>query len=78
MRPTLNRLSSLSLALLIALLLITSEEAAAHYEANALGFGANAMLPGRKANVGVRYSHEFYYRSTYRGYTLQIFGAITF
>jgi hypothetical protein len=57
---------------------ITPEGAAAHYRVNALGFGANAMLPGRKANVGVRYFHEFQCRSTFQGYTLQIFGAITF
>ena len=57
---------------------ITPEGAAAHYRVNALGFGANAMLPGREANVGVRYFHEFQCRSTLQGYTLQISGAITF
>jgi len=57
---------------------ITTEQAAAHYKVNSLGFGANATLPGRKTNVGVRYFHEFQCRSTYQGYTLQIFGAITF
>jgi len=57
---------------------ITQEAAAEHYKVNALGLGANAMLPGRKANVGVRYFHEFHCRSTYQGNTLQIFGAITF
>jgi hypothetical protein len=57
---------------------ITPPESAAHYKVNALGFAANAMLPERKASVGVKYFHEFACRSTYQGYTLQISGAITF
>jgi hypothetical protein len=57
---------------------VTPQQAAAHYKVNALGFGANAVSPGRKVNVGVRYFREFHCRSTYQGYTLQIFGAITF
>jgi hypothetical protein len=57
---------------------ITPEQAAAHFEVNALGFAANVMLPERKVNVGVKYFREFESRSTYQGYTLQISGAITF
>jgi len=57
---------------------ITPEQAAARYKVNGLGFAANAIFPGRKASVGVKYFHEFACRSTYQGYTLQIFGAITF
>ncbi len=57
---------------------ITREEAAAHYKVNSLGFTTNAIFPGRKASVGVKYFHEFACRSTYQGYTLQISGAITF
>jgi len=57
---------------------ITPEQAAAHYKVNSLGFTANAIFPGRKASVGVKYFHEFACRSTYQGYTLQISGAITF
>lgn len=57
---------------------ITPEQAAAHYKVNSLGFAANAISPGRKASVGVKYFHEFACRSTYQGYTLQISGAITF
>jgi hypothetical protein len=57
---------------------ITPEQAAAHYKVNSLGFAANAIFPGRKASVGVKYFHEFACRSTYQGYTLQISGAITF
>lgn len=57
---------------------ITPEQATQHYKVNGLGFGANAIFPGRKASVGVKYFHEFACRSTYQGYTLQISGAITF
>lgn len=57
---------------------ITPEEATAHYGVNGLGFAANALFPGRKASIGVKYFHEFECRSTFQGYTLQISGAITF
>jgi hypothetical protein len=57
---------------------ITPQQAAAHYKVNGLGFAANALFPGRKASVGVKYFHEFACRSTYQGYKLQISGAITF
>jgi len=57
---------------------ITPEQAAAHYKANALGLAANAVLPEQKVSVGVKYFREFECRSTYQGYTLQIFAAITF
>jgi len=50
----------------------------ARYKVNSLGFAANAILPGRKASVAVKYFHEFACRSTYQGFTLQISGAITF
>jgi hypothetical protein len=57
---------------------ITLEQAAAHYKVNALGFAANAVLPGQKVSVGVKYFHEFECRFTFQGYTLQISAAITF
>jgi hypothetical protein len=57
---------------------ITPEQAAAHYKANALGLAANATLPEQKVSVGVKYFREFECRSTYQGYTLQIYAAITF
>jgi hypothetical protein len=57
---------------------ITPEPAAAHYRVNALGIGANALLPERKVSLGIKYFHEFACRSTFQGYTLQISGAITF
>jgi hypothetical protein len=57
---------------------ITPEEGTARYKVNALGFAANAMLPERKASIGIKYFREFACRSTFQGYTLQIAGAITF
>jgi hypothetical protein len=57
---------------------ITPELAAARYKVNALGFTANAVLPERKVNVGLKYFREFECRSTFQGYTLQISAAITF
>src|SRR5215472_15889641 len=57
---------------------IGPEQASAHYKVNGLGFAANAVFPGRKASIGIKYFHEFECRSTYQGYTLQISGAITF
>ena len=57
---------------------ITPEQAVALYKVNALGFTANAVLPERKVNVGLKYFREFECRSTYQGYTLQISAAITF
>ncbi len=57
---------------------ITPEQAGAHYKVNGLGFATNAIFPGRKASVGVKYFHEFACTSTYQGYTLEISGAMTF
>ncbi len=37
---------------------ITPQLAAAHYKVNTLGFTANAVLPGQKVNMGVKYFHE--------------------
>jgi hypothetical protein len=57
---------------------ITPVQETAHYKVNALGFAANAMLPERKASIGIKYFHEFECRSTFQGYTLQITGSINF
>ncbi|HEY2820367.1 MAG TPA: transporter [Candidatus Acidoferrum sp.] len=57
---------------------VTPEEAGAHYKVNGLGFAANAIFPGRKASIGLKYFREFECRSTYQGYTLEVTGAITF
>ena len=57
---------------------ITPAQAAARYSVNALGFGFNMVLRERKVSIGARYYDEFWSRSTYQGYSLQIVAAITF
>jgi hypothetical protein len=57
---------------------ISPEEGTAHYKVNGLGFAANALLPKRKASVGIKYFHEFDCRSTFQGYTMQVAAAIAF
>jgi hypothetical protein len=57
---------------------ISPERETARYKVNALGVAANAILPERKASIGIKYFHEFSCKSTFQGYTLQIAGAITF
>ena len=46
---------------------ITPEQASAHYKVNGLGFAANAISPGRKASIGIKYFHEFECKSTLPG-----------
>ncbi len=49
-----------------------------HYLVNAMGVGANVILPARKAAVGFKWLHEFSNSNTVQGYSLQITGGITF
>jgi hypothetical protein len=42
------------------------------YRVNALGAGANVILPARKVAVGIRYFKEFSNASTVEGHSLQI------
>ncbi len=57
---------------------ITPEESAARYAVNAVGFALIAAFPKRKASLGFRYFGEFADRSTFQGYSAQLFGAISF
>ena len=57
---------------------ISPIQANARYRVNALGVGANVLLPRRKTTLGARYFKEFSGRSTFQGYSVQISGAITF
>jgi hypothetical protein len=52
--------------------------AATHFRVNALGVGANVLLPERKVVVGVSYFKEFSNASTVQGQSLQISGTVTF
>lgn len=57
---------------------ITPEVSSERYAVNAFGFAMIAAFPKRKASLGFRYFKEFAERSTYQGYSAQIFGAISF
>jgi hypothetical protein len=57
---------------------ISEEVGTAHYKVNGLGFAANAIVPDRKASVGIKYFREVDCKSTFQGYTLQISGSIKF
>ena len=48
------------------------------YRVNAIGAGANIILPLRKTTLGVRYFREFSNEATVEGQSLQIYGVITF
>ena len=56
---------------------ITPEQSAAHYRVNAIGAGANVGLPA-KVTIGVKYFGEFANRSTFEGYSFQLWGGIRF
>ncbi len=56
---------------------ITPAQSAAHYKVNSLGFGSNLNLPA-KVTVGVKYFKEFANRSTFEGYSFQLWGGIRF
>lgn len=56
---------------------ITPAQSKAHYQVNALGFGANVTLSA-KANVGFKYFQEFSNRSTFQGHSIQFSGSIKF
>jgi hypothetical protein len=57
---------------------ITPEQAAAHYAVHALGLAVNVTSPLRRVSVGARYFKEFSSKSTFRGYSVQVVGAIGF
>ena len=56
---------------------VTPAEMAARYRVNALGAAANVLLPGRKVSLGAKYLKEFSNRSTFQGYSIQIFGSLS-
>jgi len=57
---------------------ITPEVSAERYAINSFGFATIAAFPKRKASLGFRYFKEFADRSTFQGYSAQIFGGIRF
>jgi hypothetical protein len=52
--------------------------ASTHYVVNAMGVGANVLLPARHVFLGVKWFNEFANRHTTEGQSFQINGTITF
>jgi len=52
--------------------------ASTHYVVNAMGVGANVLLPARHVYLGVKWFNEFGNRNTTEGHSFQINGAVTF
>ncbi|HEX4771379.1 MAG TPA: transporter [Bryobacteraceae bacterium] len=48
------------------------------YSVNSLGFLVNAAFPKHKTSLGLRYFKEFHDRSTFQGYSVQLYGSISF
>jgi hypothetical protein len=57
---------------------ITPAEEAQRYRVNALGAGANFVLPARKVTLSFKYFDEFSNQWTYQGYSLQISAGVSF
>jgi hypothetical protein len=57
---------------------VTPAESAERYAVNAFGFASTLALPNQKVNLGVRFFEEFANRSTFQGYSVQIFGSVSF
>ena len=55
---------------------VTPLEMAARYRVNALGASLNVLLPSRRVSLGAKFLKEFSNRSTFQGYSIQIFGSI--
>src|SRR5258706_2381512 len=52
---------------------ITPDLSAERYAVNSFGFAVISAFPKRKASLGFRYFKEFADRSTFQGYSAQIF-----
>lgn len=57
---------------------ITLAESAERYAVNAFGFASTVALPNQKLSLGVRFFEEFANRSTFQGYSVQLFGSVSF
>lgn len=55
---------------------ISEAESKTRYAVNGVGFGFLAAFPKQRGSLGFRYFHEFSNRSTYEGYSAQLFGSI--
>jgi hypothetical protein len=57
---------------------ITPAEEDSRYRINAIGLAANVLLPERKVSLGAKYFKEFSNKSTFQGYSFQVFGSVNF
>ncbi|HKD80433.1 MAG TPA: transporter [Candidatus Angelobacter sp.] len=57
---------------------ITPAQSAGRYAVNALGFASTLALPSPKVSLGFRFFKEFANRSTFQGYSFQVFGSVSF
>jgi len=57
---------------------VTPAQESTRYAVNAAGLAAYLILPSRKTSLGVKYFDEFSNRSTFQGYSVQIWGSVTF
>lgn len=57
---------------------VSAQDASTRYQVHALGLSASLVLPGRRVQVGTRYLHELVARSTFRGFSFQVSGAVNF
>ena len=57
---------------------VTPEESDERYAINSLGVGVQTAFPKQDVNLALKYFKEFANRSSYQGYSVQIFGAISF
>ena len=57
---------------------VTPAEAKSRYKVMALGLATNVGVPARRMSFGFRYFKEFWSRSTFEGYSVQVSGSIKF
>ena len=57
---------------------VTEEQEDERYAVNSLGIALLAGFPKQRINSGLKYFHEFANRSTFQGYSFQVFGSIHF
>jgi hypothetical protein len=57
---------------------VNEEQEDERYAVNAVGVAFLAGFPRQRINSGLKYFHEFANRSTFQGYSFQLFGAISF
>ena len=57
---------------------VTPADANSRYKVMALGLATTVGVPARRVSFGFKYFKEFWSRSTFEGYSIQVSGSITF